>query len=635
MKKSIVFVAVLFSVAVYAEEIPTFAELVARPVNLKPELVGAHPRVFVTAEEIAALRERARTTHREEWSRVLANLSAMKGDPPKPPGPQERRSQNIVAFAIAEVSLAYAVERKPEYLDAARRWILAAIDYEPWGYTYNKPNVDLAAGHLLYGIGWAYDLLYHDLTEQERQRIRSSLERHADLVSDYFAPAPKKKFNFTQNHNFIPTSGLAVTALALFGESTNAPRWAAIARAHHILAGQLLSPDGHYYEGFEYWIFSAPWLVHFNDAWEHSTGQSLWDRDIFRNWKLYLAHSLLPDGQTVVDFGDIWEGPLTRARKGNEYERVYPGDRLQSNYNILYSVAAALRDPETQAVADRYRSFGHSNQEEYWTLIWRDPSLQAAPIGRIPLRHHFEDSGVVYVRTSWDKDATVLAFKAGPPEGHRALALLPKIADWRPSSGHAHPDANSFIFYAAGRYLTGDTGYAGLPWARNHNTITVGGIGQGIEGNHDVWAGMPRQSLDRIRIVKATPTHIIGEAAGAYPKDAALERYQREVILNPRGTLQIRDRIETREPKKVEWHLNSDTPFKKTSRGFASDSMDVVARPPKGATFETRATTVNTPGRPGSLTTGPVEQRGHQLVITAPAATKFTFETVLRVKEKP
>jgi hypothetical protein len=234
---------------------------------------------------------------------------------------------------------------------------------------------------------------------------------------------------------------------------------------------------------------------------------------------------------------------------------------------------------------------------------------------------------VVYVRTSWDKDATVLAFKAGPPEGHRALALQSKIPDWRPSDGHAHPDANSFIFYARGRYLTGDTGYAGIPRSRNHNTITVGGVGQGNEGKHDVWAGMPRESLDRIRIVEATPAHIVGEAAGAYPKEAALSRFQREVILDPSGTLRIHDQIETSEPKTIEWHLNSDKP--------PSESLKITAHPPRGSKFVTRPTSVNTPGRPGSLTEGPVEDRGYQLVITAPPATKFTFETILRAKEKP
>src|SRR6185369_3872015 len=348
---------------------------------------------FVTKACLEALRERARTSHRGEWSKATAHLAAMKGAPPPIPGPQERRSQNDVAFAIAEAALVYAVEKKPEHLDAAKAWTLAAIDYEPWGYTYNKPNTDLAAGHLLYAIGWAYDLLYDDFSATERARIRRSLERHAGLVYDALAPMPGRTLNFTQNHDFIPTAGLAITALALMGESKDAERWAALARAHHHRAGQLLSPDGHYYEGFEYWIFSSPWLVHFLDAWEHATGESLWERDVFHNWKNYLAHALLPDGQSVFDFGDIWEGALTRAKTGAEYERVYPGGTLQSNFNVMYRVAARLKDPQAQAVAERYASFGHSNLEEFWTLLWRDPSLAPAPIDTLPLTHHFKDSG--------------------------------------------------------------------------------------------------------------------------------------------------------------------------------------------------------------------------------------------------
>ena len=264
------------------EAVPAFDVLLAHKVALKPELVGVHPRVFVTKSGLETLRERARSTHRVEWTTVTANLAALKGAPPPIPGPQERRSQNNVAFAIAEAALAYAVDRKPEYLAAARSWTLAAIDYEPWGYTYNKPNTDLAAGHLLYAIGWAYDLLHDDLTSSERARIRTSLERHANLVYDAFAPKPGRQHVFTQNHDFIPTSGLGVAALALMGESKDAERWAALARAHHHRAGQLLSPDGYFYEGMEYWIFSTPWLVHFLDAWEHSTGESLWDRDVFK-----------------------------------------------------------------------------------------------------------------------------------------------------------------------------------------------------------------------------------------------------------------------------------------------------------------------------------------------------------------
>jgi hypothetical protein len=599
-----------------ASEIVPFAQLLAKPVSLKPELRDAHPRVFVTDAGLDTLRERARTTHAAEWKRVLAALPALKGDPPPAPGPQERRSQNNVAFAIVGVSLAFAVERRPEYLEAARKWTLAAIDYEPWGYSYNKPNVDLAAGHLLYAIGWAYDLLYHDLSEPERRRIRASLERHATLVYDYFAPAPGKRFNFTQNHDFIPTSGLAVTALALMGESADAGKWAALARAHHDRANQLLSPDGYYYEGMEYWIFSIPWLVHFYDAWEHSTGESLWERGPARNWKHYLAHSLLPDGQNMFDFGDIWEGALTRARSGAEYSRVYPGGMLQSNFNVMYRVAARMRDPESQAVAERYESFGHSNLEEYWTLLWRDPAVTATAMDTIPLRRHFEDMGVVYWRTSWSRDATAIAFKAGPPEGHRAARLTAAVPEWMLDSGHSHPDNGSFIIWTNGRYATGDTGYAGLPEARHHNTITVDGTGQGIEGQHDVWRRMPAAALDRIRITHVDADRgglrLTADVAAAYPPSLGLTMFRRTFSASA-NRFTIQDEIATSSPRRLAWYLHSDIGIEHAGDAYV---LGGALRARAGGTrvsADVQPTILTAPGQPGSITKGEHERRGYHL----------------------
>ncbi len=632
-------------IAAAQEVVPTFSELLAHQVALKPELVGIHPRVFVTKAGLETLRQRARTTHRVEWSKVIANLAAMKGAPPKPPGPQERRSQNNAAYTISEVSLAYAVERKPEYLAAAKAWTLAAIDYEPWGYTYNKPNTDLAAGHLLYALGWAYDLLYDDLTPAERTRIRTSLERHANLVYDAFAPQAGRKLHFTQNHDFIPTAGLAITALALMGESKDAERWAALARAHHHRAGQLLSPDGYYYEGMEYWIFSTPWLVHFLDAWEHSTGESLWSREVFGNWKTLLAHALLPDGQNVFDFGDIWEGPVTRAKRGGDYERAFPGGTLQSNFNVMYRVAARLKDPEAQAIAERFAGFGHSNLEEYWTLLWRDPAQKAAPMSAFPLQHHFKDMGVYYYRTSWEKDALAFAFKAGPPEGHRTATLLPKLPEWSLDSGHAHPDAGSFIIYAHGRYLTGDTGYAGLPTARNHNTVTFGGVGQGVEGDHDVWRGAPYASFDgiRIRSVKAEGPGLVIEAdlAAAYPRVAGLSAFTRTFTFDGKAAFTVSDRFALKDPAVIEWRIQSDTPFAAASAGAyrngekgAAPSIEVVIAEPSHAEVTRAVGKLKVPGPPGSITSGPEEDRGHVLTASpkAPAGESRIEATLTVVK---
>jgi hypothetical protein len=620
------------------DAVPPFAKLLQRPVALKPSLTGVHPRVFVTAAGLEELRARARTTHREQWRKVLAALPAMAGDPPPPPGPQARRSQNNVAHAIAGVSLAWAIERRPEYLAAAKKWTMAAIDYEPWGYTYNKPNVDLAAGHLLYAIGWAYDLMWHELTPEERTAIRASLERHSRLVYEYFTPGPKRqRFEFTQNHNFIPTAGLAVAALALIGESADAERWAAAAYAHHHRANQLLSPDGYYYEGIEYWIFSTPWLVHFADAWEHATGESLWELGPYRNWKLYIAHALLPNGQDAFDFGDAWEGPLTRARQGAETARVFPGGTLQSNCNLLYRVAARLRDADTQAVADRCASFGHSSLEEHWTLLWRDASLAASPMARLPLAHRFEDSGVVFYRTSWERHALAFAFKAGPPEGHRAARLLSHVPEWRQSTGHSHPDNGSFIIWADGRVVVADTGYAGRPQARHHNTVVIGGFGQGIEKEHDTWEGMDRTALDAVRIRAATlsrsSVNVVADLAAAYPPAASVSAFSREFSFEAPGRFRIRDRITVGGNKPVEWYLHADGPFDVDGMTFRARAGALEGRVtlPTGARLKTGPTIVTAPGQPGSIERGQQDLRGFEVVIESAPAAAATFEVSLSI----
>src|SRR5437588_2599224 len=249
----------------------------SRKSSLRPELMGVHPRVYVTDKELDELRQRARTTHRDLWQQALRKVRALKTEPAAPPA-QQRRAQNEVGIGIAEAAFAYKIEGDKKYLDAARKYMDAAVSYDIWGYATNKPNVDLAAGHLLYGLGWGYDLLYHDLTEQERTRYREKLIKQARLMADYFKPKSGKTYSYSQNHTFIPISGLAVAAYALYDEVKEAPEWAALARAIFDRVLATYSVDGYYYEGFEYWIFSTPWLIHYLDAHAHAHVEVVYDR---------------------------------------------------------------------------------------------------------------------------------------------------------------------------------------------------------------------------------------------------------------------------------------------------------------------------------------------------------------------
>ena len=593
--------------------------------TLRPDLAGVHPRVYLTSDELNVLGRKARTTHKQLWQEVLGNVRALRSEPPAPPA-QKRREQNAVGIAIAEAALVYRIEGDKKYLEAAKKFMNAAVSYDIWGYANNKPNVDLAAGHLLYGLGWAYDLLYNDLSEQERSQYREKLIKQARLVAEHFKPRPGRTYTYSQNHTFIPISGLGVAAYALYGETPEAAEWAKLARAIFDRVLATYSQDGYYYEGFEYWIFSTPWLIHYLDAHLHATGEDLYNHPGFRDMHKYVAHSMLPGGQYVFDFGDIFEGPLTRAGQGAEYPRTHPGRRFHTNYNLVYRLAQRFKNGEAQGVANWLKSFNHVNAEDFWSLVWYDPKVIPVSIEQQKPWHHFTDHDVVFWRSDWSPGATALAFKCGPSEGHHTLSLLQSFPDWRLSSGHAHPDANSFIIFAGGQYLTGDTGYAGVPMTEHHNTLLIDGRGQAKEGlGHDAFAGVPYERLNDIKLsalrLSATRLHLRGDATNAYEPELGVKRFVREFEYEPGRGFTIRDEIETLRPSLITSVMHADSGLEKEAHNRFRINREgtkllIELIEPNEIQSEIKVNTVTAAGPPGAVDKGEQQERGQKLLLT-------------------
>lgn len=608
---------------------PLLQEMKTLRSNLRPELEGVHPRVYFTQSELDGLRKEAHGTQKAWWDGQLQHIRALEGPPPPAPA-EARRAQNDVALAIAEAAFAYKMEGDPKYLAAAKLYMDAAVSYAIWGYSFSKPNVDLAAGHLLYGMGVGYDLLYNDLTPAERERYRNKIVRQGDLLYAAFAPRPGRSWAYSQNHTFIPMAGLGIAAYAVYGEVPEAKQWAALARAVYDKVLATYSQDGYYYEGFEYWIFATPWIIHYLDAQKHATGEDLFDQPGLRKMHLYALHSLTPGGQTVFDFGDVYAGPVTRAKQGDDYERSHPGGHFETNYNLLYDLAARYKDSEIQGVADWMKSLGHTSQEEWWTLAWRNPSLKAEPVEKMTPWHYFPDHDVVFWRSGWDAQATALAFKCGPPEGHHASELIARMPDWHTEEGHVHPDVNSFILWAHGRYLTGDSGYAGVPLTIEHNTLLVDGHGQGREGKgHDAWAGFPYAELNKARITQvrldAKGFDLEGEGAGAYDSSLGLKTYLRHISMTEPGKVTVNDEVASTAPRIFTEVLHSDTTIEQTGAqryrlGAQGAGLDATLRLPAQASTKIEPNVVMGPGQPGSVDKGSPEQRGERLEVSTPTA---------------
>lgn len=587
------------------------------PSTLKPELAGVHPRVYFTSAELDALRRRAHGADAAEWKLVLTHIRALDTPPPPPPA-EVRRAQNEVAMGIAEAAFAYKMEGDPKYLKAAITYMDAAVSYDVWGYGFSKPNVDLAAGHLLYGLGLGYDLLYQDLTKEQQDRYRAKLARQGHLMYMAFNTKPGRVYAYSQNHTFIPMAGLGIAAYAVQGEVPEAAEWSKLTRAIMQRVLETYSKDGYYYEGYEYWIFATPWLIHYLDAQKHAAGEDLFDRPGFRNMYLYAAHGLLPGGNLHFDFGDAYDGPTTRAKVGDDWERSHPNGHFLTNYNVLYDLAREFKDPKTQGVAEWMKnSLGQVNAEEWWSLVWKDRSVKPASMAALPTWHRFPDIDVVFWRSNWGADATAVAFKAGPPEGHETAALVEKLKDWRLEDGHVHPDVNSFILYAKGKYLTGDSGYAGVPRTVEHNTLLVDGRGQGKEGAHDAWGAIPYARLNTIRLVSVEATSkgftFVGEGSGAYQESLGLTKFERTLHLHE-GELEVSDTITTKQPATFTEVLHSDTTATVNGGNFELPGLTGTVMATPKVTLSSEKNVVMGPGRPGSVDKGNLEPRGERVL---------------------
>jgi Domain of unknown function (DUF4962)/Heparinase II/III-like protein len=622
------------------EKIVPFEELLVKPVNLRLELKNVHPRLFFTAKDLPSMRDRAKDADKELWNDVLKDLQTLKRDAPDPKdedlyksGLDSRKkgaiSQYEMAFQIAQTSYAYAIEQDEKYLEAAKKWTLAACEMPIWGYTYNKPNVDLPPAHLLYAVAFSYDVLFDKLTNAEKAIIKDKLIKQSRLMYDYFKYKPGKRYTYSQNHTWIPMAGLAIAAYVLIDETPEAQAWAQLSRAVYDRMMQTFSRDGYFYESFHYYGFAFRWAIRYFDVHLQATGENLYDRmkPNFGRMKYFAMHSILPDRKNVFDFADIGDGSLNRNGTSRR-------EKLYGEYDILYRFASVYQDSEAQAVGDFIRTETDLGaREPMWTFINRDRKITPAPLSQIPTEIYFEDNGTVFRRTDWTKDATAFAFRCAPPEGHHAARLASKISDWRENTGHAHPDANSFIIFAKGKYLTGDTGYLGIKNTDDHNTILVDGRGQAKDGVYEMFKDVSNERLDKLRIVEISGNsdylYVKGEASSGYYEDLGLKKFNRNFLFVAPGYFVIWDELEADKSSEFSFLLNADREIRINDNIADLINENVTLRVVRIAPTAAKSTVapqmIQARGLPGSVAKGDTEQRGVQLQTVSEKTNKTEF----------
>jgi hypothetical protein len=519
-------------------------------------LQHTHPRLYLTDRSLAALKAKLAD---EPYASLLARLRRV-ADRRAEQGPpayraddkwsgEEQLYQREVGATIPNIALVYLLTGDRKYLDAARAWMLASAGYPTWGLG-SIDGLDLAAGHQLYGLALGYDWLYHDLDEDTRCTVRECLQRRGGRMYERLANRQVWWHNsYLQNHQWVDMTGLAAAGLALYGEVPNMDGWIVlpIEKLHTTMAS--LGPDGASHEGVPYWTYGLEYLLKLMDLDRSLLGEDLFANNAwFRNTASFRLYAMLPQQSwsRQSDLMTFADGPRT--------------DWYGPDY-MLRTLAAEYRDGHAQWLADSLAAADLCGSEAaFLNLLWVDPSVPAVPPADLPTLKHFGDMDIVYDRSSWEGDESLLAFKCGPHIGHHALAMY----SYDPGGGHVHPDAGSLLLFAHGDWLLVDDGYTWKTTAFQ-NTALVNGIGQ--EGEGSSWFQGDKLCAEKrgARILRADHgpqyDYLIGDATAAYKPEAGLARFVRHLIALRPDCWVIVDDLQASAPSTFELFFHADFPF--------------------------------------------------------------------------
>lgn len=624
------------------------AHLLEGDMKIPAQWTNVHPRLYASADELdeTAARYQADPTL---FSAVLpaVNGPEMTGEiVPFDEGVTAQRN----AIALAKLAVAYRVTGDEIYLNRIREWIPTMQSYEPPAMGSIGDSVGLTAGHILLGCSIAYDALAGQGDLELEQVLLDVILKQGQRTFEDIVSLPS--FPYEQNHLIIPVCGLAVASMTVADSHPETEEWGVLTANMMSRTLDAIAHDGWFFEGMWYWNYTMQFPVAYAVTRERIMGDCVLDAPCFEEAPAYLAHMTLPDPRFVFDFAD-W-GPRVEP-DGVGFQKGYdwPWHTLPTRVKKFIPLLLLKEDPANAFLSDyiAWTSSGDGAMTGIHTIdavfemlspspAYGDKTRMDRTYPDYPPYHYFPDMEVVHWRNNWeDADATALAFKSGPPAGHHFGELLDENPDWKPSLGHAHPDAGSFILFGQGVFLANDAGYTGAKETANHNSILVDGVGQHKAGTPwKTFEGKPYAEYDQIRMenVWMEPGVIAATAVyeAAYDDAMELEAMRRHLILVDGRFLVILDELSSALPHEYEWRWHSDQPtqvFEDDRYVMTNGSGQVVIKSLNEVVqVQVAPTIVETSLFDANLSRP--QQRGYHLALTSPRQQDFEFLTVACVQ---
>lgn len=531
------------------------------PLALKPGLTGRHPRLFFTAADLPALRQRCQTTHQDFYQRLMSGADSYLGQMPPASAAQCSDDQSMQQWAwwrLTTLAFGYVATGDEKYGRKAAEWLDVFASYPDWG-SGGEMNQSMGAANMLSGVACAYDWCYDLLSPEQRTRVRDKLLRQVGELywTGFMDPQTNGywKGDEQNNHRHHRLCGLLLGALAIAEETPEAAAYVAAAAAEAQRVAAAIPPDGTSHEGPHYSAFGYNYVVLLFEALRHCTGENLYDTPGLRNVPYFRAHLMTPGFGDTFNLGDCGRG-------------------LYYFNHYLFRLAAEYRDPAAQALVKAACDANPESFQYYpWCLLWYDADLDRTPLAEIPRWRHFADLELATYRSSWtDPSGLAVLLKCGPYGGHR----LNELAQGWVNIAHDHPDANHFMLWWQGQMWATDDGYPKQNKAgASHNLILVDGKGPTQRGTGWLQPIANMGSMGKLEQVTCQDGLFAacGEAAAYYPGMKSMRRWL--TVVQDKYVLLCDDLQSDSGPRQYQWLLHSDADFiPEGPEGFALTQGD-------------------------------------------------------------
>ena len=431
---------------------------------VSPPLAAVHPRLYfdaADAEKIRAKRQHPALT--TLWASLQKAAATSRDDSPIAHGgeaitrldstyllPTLLGYFDVLNRARARITNNAAVgflDNDRSARDAARTALLEVSRWQTWvppWFEAHGQHTYYPVGQLASTVALAYDVLYNELSADERQLVRRALMERAILPTWREYVLDNRVMAGTSNWISHTVGGALIAASAIFGDGSPAedealalPLNGLLMKIEDHMASSFLA-DGSYGEGISYLEFDLETLGPLLWALERVFGQAYWDRTNVLQSLQYPLHTLADPINESFDMGDTHP----------------PG-----GHNIA-SVVARSTDPVIRWYGSRFE------RRTIFDFLFFDervpPKPPSGPGSRI-----FNVKGDAVFRTGWDADAGLVLFRAGP------------------TFNHNHSDQGSFQFRALGETMVTEAGWSDYykdPYydtfftqAAGHNTLLVDG----------------------------------------------------------------------------------------------------------------------------------------------------------------